>query len=389
MRDAEIQLEPLPADTPRSDHLLDVRDLHTVFHTEAGIVRAVDGVSFTVEPREVFAIVGESGSGKTVTALSILGLIPEPAGKITSGQILYNGEDLVTMDRERRRQIRGDRIAMIFQDPLTALNPVYRVGQQIAEVIRAHRDVSGQEASDRAIELLATVGIPNPKMRSRDYPHQFSGGMRQRAMIAMAIANDPDLLIADEPTTALDVTIQAQILEVLLDIRERFNTAVILITHDLGVVAEAADRVMVMYAAKRAEEADVRTLYSGAKHPYTWGLLSSVTRTDAPRAERLFQIPGAPPSLIHPPEACRFAPRCSYVQPICRDEYPVERLTPSGTVTACHFSTLDGWAPSWTPADLVATLNGAPPPAPANGGAAKPTRPRRTGTSRTRKATGS
>ena len=324
--------------------LLSVRDLHTVFQVEAGVLHAVDGVSFDVQPGEVFAIVGESGSGKTVTALSILGLIPHPAGRIVGGQILYRGEDLVTVSKERRRQIRGDRITMVFQDALAALNPVHRVGNQIAEVIRFHRDVTKHEAMERAIELLGIVGIPRASERARDYPHQFSGGMRQRAMIAMAIANDPDLLIADEPTTALDVTVQAQILEVLLDVRERFQTAIVLITHDLGVVAEVAERVMVMYGGRKVEEADVDTMFTSPKHPYTWGLLKSTTRTDRPRVDRLYQIPGAPPSMLVPPAACRFAPRCVYAQDLCRAEYPDLRHVGSGNhVAACHFAQEAGW----------------------------------------------
>ncbi len=323
--------------------LLDVRGLTTVFRTEMGTVRAVDGVSFEVRAGEVLAVVGESGCGKTVTAMSILGLITKPAGKIEAGEILYRGEDLVTMPMARLRRIRGDRIAMIFQDPLTALDPVYRVGIQITEAILAHRDVSKSEAMDQAVKLLDLVGIPNPKERVRHYPHEFSGGMRQRAMIAMGVALDPDLLIADEPTTALDVTVQAQILDVLLDVRERFGSAVLLITHDLGVVAEVANRVMVMYAGKKVEEGDVDTIFENPKHPYTWGLLASTTRTDRPLLDRMYQIPGAPPSLINPPLGCRFAPRCPFAQDICRTEYPAPRALPNGHEVACHFADRDGW----------------------------------------------
>jgi oligopeptide/dipeptide ABC transporter ATP-binding protein len=339
-------LEPVEATPQPSDTVLEVQDLRTVFHTEAGIVKAVDGVSFSVAAGEVLAIVGESGCGKTVTSLSILGLIPEPAGKITSGRILYKGQDLAHLDPQSKRKIRGDRIAMIFQDPLTALNPVHRIGHQIAELVLAHRDVSRKEAWDKAVELLTLVGIPQARQRARDYPHHFSGGMRQRAMIAMAIALDPDVLIADEPTTALDVTVQAQILDVLLNVRERFGMAIILITHDLGVVAEVADRVIVMYAGKKIEEADVETIYGNPKHPYTWGLLGSTTRTDEPRLEQLIQIPGAPPSLINPPPACRFAPRCPYVEQICREEYPeLREASGTGHVAACHFAQRANWAP--------------------------------------------
>ena len=338
-----------PAELPdqeaarKSGILLSVRDLATVFNTEIGVLHAVDGVSFDVRSGEVFAIVGESGSGKTVTALSILGLIPEPAGQITSGEILYRGEDLVRMDDDRRRNIRGDRIAMIFQDPLTSLNPVHRVGEQITEVIRAHRNLTHAQATARMIELLDLVGIPNAKERWRHYPHEFSGGMRQRVMIAMGMALDPDLLIADEPTTALDVTIQAQILQVLLDVRDRFDTAIMLITHDLGVVAEVADRMMVMYAGKKVEEGEVDTVFGAPKHPYTWGLLASTTRIDMPRQDRAHQIPGAPPSLIAPPPACRFAPRCPHAQPVCRSVYPDIRWVGPGQLAACHFADADGW----------------------------------------------
>lgn len=325
--------------------VLDVRNLRTRFRTEAGDLVAVDDVSFAVAEREIFAIVGESGSGKTVTALSILGLVPEPTGKIIGGEILYRGEDLLKATSDRLREVRGDRISMVFQDPLTALNPVHRVGKQIAEVFRSHREMSKEEALEKSIGLLDTVGIPRPRERARDYPHQFSGGMRQRAMIAMAIALNPDLIIADEPTTALDVTIQAQIIEVLLRVREEFNTAIMLITHDLGIVAEVADRVMVMYAGKKVEEADAFALYKRPKHPYTWGLIGSSTRPDLPRQERLIQIPGAPPSLINPPPACRFAPRCPYVKPVCTSEYPQLRTVTFRHEAACHFAQDEGWEP--------------------------------------------
>ena len=331
--------------------LLRVEDLHTVFESEAGTIGAVDGVSFDVQAREVFAIVGESGCGKTTVALSVLGLLPEPRGHITAGRIWFRDEDLVSADEERKRAIRGDRIAMIFQDPLTSLNPTHRIGDQIAEVFRTHREGDRRHAMERAVELLAIVGIPRPRERARDYPHQFSGGMRQRVMIAMAIALQPALLIADEPTTALDVTIQAQILEVLLDVRERFDMSVLLITHDLGVVAQTADRVMVMYAGKKVEEADAATIFSEPKHPYTWGLLGSTTRIDAPRGRRMPQISGAPPSLLHPPPACRFAPRCPRAQDICRRESPELRGIPVAHEAACHFAQDVGWGP---PAEVVA-----------------------------------
>ncbi len=348
------RVEETPAPDTASDVVLEVKDLSTVFHTEAGIVHAVDGVSFSVRAGEVLAVVGESGCGKTVTALSVLGLIAAPAGRITSGSIRYRGKDLLKLHPEEYRAIRGDRIAMVFQDPLTALNPVHRVGAQIAELIEAHRDVTGKEAWRRAVDLLKLVGIPNAAERARNYPHHFSGGMRQRVMIAMAIALDPELLIADEPTTALDVTVQAQILRVLLDVRERFGMAIVLITHDLGVVAGIADRVMVMYAGKRIEQADVHTLYGNPKHPYTWGLLGSTTRVDRPRLEQLTQIPGAPPSLLAPPPACRFAPRCAWVQSVCRSQYPELRAaTGPEHLAACHFVGLDGWEPRLPPDELA------------------------------------
>jgi len=326
--------------------VLSVENLCSEFRTEAGDVRAVDDVSFSIVQKEVFAIVGESGCGKSTAALSILGLLPQPAGRIASGRVLFRGEDLVAASPARLRQVRGDRIAMIFQDPLTALNPTLRVGEQIAEVFRAHRDISQKHAMERAVELLAIVGIPRPRERADDYPHQFSGGMRQRVMIAMAIALQPALLIADEPTTALDVTIQAQILEVLLDVRERFDMAILLITHDLGVVAGTADRVMVMYAGKKVEEAAALDLFRSPKHPYTWGLLGSTTRVDRPRAGLMPQIPGAPPSLLMPPPACRFAPRCPRVQDICRTTYPELRTVDVGQVAACHFAEEPGWGPA-------------------------------------------
>ena len=339
------QLTPEEAEAT-AGALLQVEDLRTVFHTEVGTVHAVDGVSFDIRPGEVLAVVGESGCGKSVTALSIMGLIPAPAGEIVSGSINFRGKNLLHLHPEERRALRGDRIAMVFQDPLTALNPVHRVGAQIAELIQTHREVNRKDAWKRAVELLKLVGIPGAEERARQYPHHFSGGMRQRVMIAMAIALDPDLLIADEPTTALDVTVQAQILKVLLDVQDRFGMAIMLITHDLGVVAGVADRVVVMYAGQKIEEADVHTLFGNPKHPYTWGLLGSTTRVDRPRLEQLAQIPGAPPSLLDPPAACRFAPRCAYVQPLCRTEYPeLRQATAPEHLAACHFAQLDGWEP--------------------------------------------
>jgi oligopeptide/dipeptide ABC transporter ATP-binding protein len=313
--------------------LLEVNDLRTEFRTESGTVRAVDGLSFSVEEGEVFAIVGESGCGKTATALSILGLLPEGAGRVVGGTVRFKGEDLLAVRARRLRELRGEGIAMVFQEP--SLDPVMRVGDQIAEVIRAHRTVSRHEARARSVELLDLVRIPRPDARARDYPHQFSGGMRQRATIAMAIALEPDLLIADEPTTALDVTIQAQILDLLREIRARLGMALMLITHDLGVVAGFADRVMVMYAGRMVEEAPVRELFRRPAHPYTWGLLESTTRIDRPRRDRLVQVLGLPPNLIDPPPGCRFAPRCDRVEERCRTKTPEERVVADGHRVAC------------------------------------------------------
>ena len=327
-----------------ADALLDVRDLRTEFHSPAGVVRAVDGVSFTVQAGEALAIVGESGCGKTATALSILGLIPPHAGRVVGGQVLFDGEDLLAARPEALRRVRGDRIAMIFQEP--TLDPAHRVGDQISEVLRAHRDLPRHQAWDRAVESLGQVGIPNPHQRARDYPHQFSGGMRQRALVAMAVALEPQLLIADEPTTALDVTIQAQILELLLTVRQSLGMAVLLITHDLGIVAGFAERVLVMYGGRKVEEAPVRSLYRRPKHPYTWGLLGCATRLDQTRRVRLPQIPGAPPSLISPPAGCRFAPRCPAAQNLCRTQYPHLLPIEEGHTAACHFAQEEGWGNS-------------------------------------------
>jgi peptide/nickel transport system ATP-binding protein len=300
--------------------LLEVRDLRTYFPTDDGIVHAVDGVSFTLERGQTLGIVGESGSGKSVTCLTIMGL-HNRRNTIISGHVIWKGEDLLTLSPRRLRDIRGNDIAMIFQDPMTSLNPVHKIGQQLVEAIRLHRDLSTRQARARAVELLKAVGIPRAEQRVDDYPHQFSGGMRQRVMIAMALVNDPDLLIADEPTTALDVTTQAQILRLMSRLQSEFGSAIILITHDLGVVAETADEVVVMYAAKIAERASVDDIFNRPHHPYTWGLLGSLPRLDV-NVERLVQIPGQPPSLLRPPSGCRFHPRCPYVMDVCRREVP-------------------------------------------------------------------
>lgn len=325
--------------------ILEVRSLRTLFHTDDGVVKAVDGIDFSVAPGEVFAIVGESGSGKTVTALSILDLVPKPHGEIVEGEVLFQGRDLRKLKKKQMRAIRGNQIAMVFQDPLTALNPVYSVGGQVAEVFRVHRDMSKKAAWKEAVELLRVVGIPRPEDRAHDYPHSFSGGMRQRAMIAMAVALGPELLIADEPTTALDVTIQAQVMEVFQNVRDEFGMAIMLITHDLGVVADVAERVMVMYAGRVAEVGTTEDIYKGAKHPYTWGLMSSVPRLDMEKKRRLVPIGGAPPSLIRVPPGCPFHPRCPYRQQICVEEVPEMLEVNRGHLAACHFAREAGWAP--------------------------------------------
>ncbi|HZB40253.1 MAG TPA: ABC transporter ATP-binding protein, partial [Ilumatobacter sp.] len=288
--------------------LLSVRDLRAVFETDDGVVQAVDGVSFDVSRGEVFAIVGESGSGKSVTAMSILGLLPTL--KVERGEILWKGRDLLQLPEDESRKVRGKEIAMIFQDPLTALNPVHTVGRQIGEMARIHEGLKKGPAFERAVEMLELVGIPEPRKRADNYPHEFSGGMRQRAMIAMAITCKPDLLIADEPTTALDVTVQAQVLEVLLDIKDEIDSAIILITHDLGVVAGLAQRVMVMYAGRPVELGQTDEIFYEPRHPYTLGLLASLPRLDD--SGPLVPIPGAPPSLIRVPPGCPFHPRCRF-----------------------------------------------------------------------------
>jgi peptide/nickel transport system ATP-binding protein len=300
--------------------LLEVTNLRTHFRTDDGIVKAVDGVSFTVEKGKTLGIVGESGSGKSVTCLTIMGLNSR-VNTITSGEAMWKGKDLLKLSSRQLRSIRGDEIAMIFQDPMTSLNPVKSIGAQLVEAILLHRDVSKKSARARARELLNAVGIPRADRRIDDYPHQFSGGMRQRVMIAMALINDPDLLIADEPTTALDVTTQAQILNLMTTLQQDFGSAIIMITHDLGVIAEIADDVVVMYAARVAEQAPVDNLFERPHHPYTWGLLGSLPRLDV-NVDRLTQIQGQPPSLLNPPRGCRFHPRCPYVMEICKETEP-------------------------------------------------------------------
>jgi oligopeptide/dipeptide ABC transporter ATP-binding protein len=307
--------------------LLEVSDLRVQFDTEDGLVRAVDGISFAVDEGQTLGIVGESGCGKSVANLSLLGLTRGPNTRI-SGAASFEGEDLIALDAERLRRIRGEGIAMIFQDPLSSLHPFYKVGDQLIEAVQAHQSRSGDTSGARAIELLELVGIPDPRRRADQYPHEMSGGMRQRVMIAMALINDPKLLIADEPTTALDVTTQAQILQLLERLQGEFGMAVIIITHDLGVVAEVADRVEVMYAGRIVEEGTLDEIFYDPQHPYTWGLLGSLTRLDRPRPERLPQVPGMPPSLIAPPEGCHFRPRCPHAFERCPEVPPLESRLP-------------------------------------------------------------
>jgi peptide/nickel transport system ATP-binding protein len=297
--------------------LLSVRDLRVGFATEDGLLQAVDGVSFSLQPGEVLAIVGESGSGKTVTAQTVMGLTRSSNSRI-EGSVKLGDEELIDADDATMRRLRGERVGMVFQDPMTSFNPVYRIGSQIEEAIRAHRaDVDKTDARRRVVELFDAVGIPNAERRVDDYPHEFSGGMRQRAMIAMALALEPEVLIADEPTTALDVTIQAQILRLLEDLNRKRGLATILITHDLGIVAEVADRVLVMYAGRVVEEGSLEEIFYDPQHPYTWGLLGSLTRLDRPRPKRLPQIAGSPPSLLDLPQGCSFRPRCPHEFPEC------------------------------------------------------------------------
>ena len=307
--------------------LLEVEDLRVHFETEDGLVKAVDGISYTVDRGETLGIVGESGSGKSVSSLTVMGLTRANNARI-SGTVRFDGKDLLGASDDDLRAVRGNDIAMIFQDPLSSLHPFYKVGNQIVEAIQSHKDVSKAQAYDRAVEMLSLVGIPEPRRRADSYPHEFSGGMRQRAMIAMALANDPKLLIADEPTTALDVTVQAQILELIERLQSEFDTAVVVITHDLGVVAEMADEISVMYAGRIVEKASADTIFNAPEHPYTWGLLSSIPRMDAPRGEELVPIPGRPPSLIHLPGGCSFHPRCPYVRDAHRRVEPT--LEPVG-----------------------------------------------------------
>ncbi|MGE0851491.1 MAG: ABC transporter ATP-binding protein [Hyphomicrobiaceae bacterium] len=317
--------------------LLEIRGLKTHFATDDGMVQAVDGVDLTIARGETLGVVGESGCGKTVTALSVLKLIAMPPGRIVAGQILWQGRDLVPLEPQEMNDIRSKEIAIIFQEPMTSLNPVFTVGEQIAEVVRRHEGLGRRAALERTVDMLGLVQIPNPRRRVHDYPHQFSGGMRQRVMIAMALSCNPKLLIADEPTTALDVTIQAQILELLADLKSRLGMAIMLITHAMGVVAETTQRVVVMYAGKVIEEASVKQLFGNPRHPYTQGLIRSIPRIDtsATRKTRLEAIGGVVPSLLNPPPGCRFAARCKFAMDVCRQAVPPLREIEAGHKVAC------------------------------------------------------
>lgn len=323
------------------EHLLEVKDLKMYFHTREGVVRAVDGVSYTLDKGETLGVVGESGSGKSVTAMTIMRLIEMPPGKIEGGDILYRGHSLVDMGEEQMQYIRGNNIAMVFQDPMSSLNPVYTIGRQLGEGLRVHRGYSKKQALQRAIELLGLVGIPNPEKRVKMYPHEFSGGMRQRVMIAMALACDPDILIADEPTTALDVTIQAQIIELMKEMQQKNNNAIIMITHDLGVVADMADKIMVMYAGRPVEFGSAEEIFYKSRHPYTWGLHNSIPDAVVDEKRPLTPIAGNPPSLMNLPKGCVFAPRCPFATDVCLTTRPEPYVSPTGHYAVCHFASDD------------------------------------------------
>jgi oligopeptide/dipeptide ABC transporter ATP-binding protein len=341
--------------------LLSIKDLVVEFATEDGVVKAVDGVSWEIYPGEVLGIVGESGSGKSVSTLSLLGLIPQPPGRVVHGEAIFKGRDLIKLKKRELRSIRGRDMAMIFQDPMTSLNPVHTIGYQLAEAVTTHfPHKNDDEVEQQVLGLMKAVGIPHAERRYRQYPHEFSGGMRQRAMIAMAISNDPALLIADEPTTALDVTIQAQILEVLKLAQKETHAATVLITHDLGLIAEMADRVLVMYAGKVVESGDVHTIFRAPRHPYTIGLMDSLPRLTQ-EEDWLRPIPGQPPSLINRPPGCPFHPRCflSQGRTRCREEEPPLRSIAQGHLTACHFAEeLEGRASHFAPLDSVEATAG-------------------------------
>ena len=319
-----------------AEPLLEVKNLKVHFPTEDGLVKAVDGISFSLASGETLGVVGESGSGKSVGFLTVMGLVTSKQA-IIDGEVIFQGQDLLKLPQDEMRTIRGAKMGMVFQDPMSSLHPFYRVGAQIAEAVRVHQKISKKEAADMAVDMLRRVGIPRPEERARQYPHEYSGGMRQRAMIAMALVLNPDLLIADEPTTALDVTVQAQILDLIDRLREEFNAAVVIITHDLGVVAEHCDDIQVMYAGRIVETGNARDIYYDAHHPYTWGLLQSIARMDQ-ETDRLRPIKGLPPSLITVPSGCAFHPRCPYVMDVCKRERP--ELIPSNGhhASACHLT---------------------------------------------------
>ncbi|MGP3688271.1 ABC transporter ATP-binding protein [Streptomyces sp. IBSNAI002] len=334
---------PAPRSAPEGTPLLEVRDLHVEFHTRDGVAKAVNGVSYSVNAGETLAVLGESGSGKSVTAQAIMGILDMPPGKIPSGEILFQGTDLLKLPAEEFRKVRGQKIAMIFQDALSSLNPVHTVGAQLGEMFRVHRGLSKKDATAKAVELMDRVKIPAAKARVGDYPHQFSGGMRQRIMIAMAMALEPDLIIADEPTTALDVTVQAQVMDLLAELQREMNMGLILITHDLGVVADVADKIAVMYGGRIVENAPVHEIYKNPAHPYTRGLLDSIPRLDQ-KGQELYAIKGLPPNLLNIPSGCAFNPRCPKAQDICRTDVPVlhqvtaqDGTALSGRTSACHF----------------------------------------------------
>jgi oligopeptide/dipeptide ABC transporter ATP-binding protein len=360
-RDAPTIVEVSPADArrlvteekvsldkrPKAEKLLTVKGLSTHFFTPDGVVQAVDDVSFELAYGETLGLVGESGCGKSVSALSVARLVPNPPGRIVAGEIVFDGIDVLRLDDDDMRKLRGKEIGFIFQDPLTSLNPTLTIGYQIAEAIKQHMGLSSKASIDRVVELLSKVGIPRAKDRLNDYPHQFSGGMRQRVMIAIALSCDPKLILADEPTTALDVTIQAQILELISLLSDEFHTAVLLITHDLGIAAGMCDRVNVMYAGRIVETGTVDELFEVPRHPYAWGLLDSLPRLDDVRGERLRTIEGLPPLLISPPDACRFEPRCRFARDKCREQEPslTEREQP-GHLARCWATEPDGWIPA-------------------------------------------
>ena len=343
---------------PEGSHLLEVDDLKMYFHTQDGVVKAVNGVSYTLDRGETLGVVGESGSGKSVTSLTIMGLIEMPPGKIEGGDVRYRGKSLLQMSEAEMQHIRGNDIAMIFQDPMTSLNPVYTIGRQLGEGLRLHRGYTKEQATQRAIELLDLVGIPNPEQRVKDYPHQFSGGMRQRVMIAMALACDPDILIADEPTTALDVTIQAQIIELMKEMQEKNGNAIIMITHDLGVVADVADKIMVMYAGAPVEMGTADEIFYEPHHPYTWGLMNSIPKTETGEKRPLTPIDGNPPSLVNVPDGCSFAPRCPYATSKCRAEKPGRVEVSAGHFARCHFAGDEAFVKEHTPANSRNTKGG-------------------------------